>query len=51
MNLGSVRTGWLDSFLNDGKKEKYLERMGRNMFVLYVMSSLEKAKLAKKDKS
>ena len=27
MNLDSVRVGWLDSFLNDGKKEDYLGRI------------------------
>ena len=49
MNLGSVRSGWLDSFLNDGKQEKNLERIRRKMFVLYV-STLEMAKIAKKGK-
>ena len=49
MNLGSVRFGWLDSFVNDGKQEKNLERIRRKMFVLYV-STLEMAKIAKKEK-
>ena len=49
MNLGSVRFGWLDSFVNDGKQEKNVERIRRKMFVLYV-STLEMAKIAKKEK-
>ena len=49
VNLGSVRIGWLDSILNDGKQEKNLERIRRKMFVLYV-STLEMAKIAKKGK-
>ena len=34
MNLGTARTGCLDSFLNDGKKEKILEKIGLEIFVL-----------------
>ena len=34
MNLGTARIGCFDSFLNDGKKEKYLEKIGLEIFVL-----------------
>ena len=51
MNLDSVRVGWLDSFLNDGKKEDYLERIPQKTGVLKVMSTLEMTKSAKNEKS
>ena len=51
MNLDSVRVGWLDSFLNDGKKEDYLERIPQKTVVLKVMSTLEMTKSAKNEKS
>ena len=41
MNLGTARIFGLGSFLNDGKKEKYLEEKGREIFALSVMSTLE----------
>ena len=34
MNLGTARIGCLDSFLHDDKKEKYLEKIGLEIFVL-----------------
>ena len=34
VNLDSVRVGWLGSFLNDGKKEKDLERIPQKTVVL-----------------
>ena len=34
MNLGTPRIGCLDSLLNDAKKEKHLEKIEREIFVL-----------------